>query len=167
MSLRRWRALLVLLAAFWVESALSGCDLQKMEEAQRAAIAASSSPSSPTPTPSCGDFSEYDTYADCVHTTSANCNSQWQTFSNGGAALCYFPVDGWQGCTPTSADWIYTPYTATVCKVGATAVYWKARSVIGCSSAVCACQNVQQVVDTCTLGVDCPVPTPSPMPACP
>ena len=155
---------LLLMLCAWLAS---GCELQKIVEAQRAIEATESSSGSPTPTPSCDDFDQYDSLNDCQQTTRANCQSEWRTFSNGGIALCYYPVPGWEACSTQNADWIYTPYTATVCQVGATVTHWKARSVFGCSSAICACLNPQALITTCTLGLDCPTPTPSPMPTCP
>ena len=145
---------------------ISGCDLQKLQEAQRAVAASSVVAATPTATPSCANFSEYDTYLACQAATYANCNSEWQTFTGGGTALCYYPVPGWANCLPpTVTDWVYTPYTSTVCQIGITAVYWKSRSVIACGSAICACMTAPVTTTTCTGG-GCPGPTPSPMPTC-
>lgn len=134
----------------------------------------------PTATPSytCSYYSEYDDLSTCQTTSLANCTSEWQTFPSGGIALCYKPVVGWEACSITPPSWTYSVWSAW-CDTGTTdlaanKIYRENRSLITCSSAICACLSAQVLTRICTDSVDCAVvdatfnplaaPTPAPCP---
>ena len=111
----------------------------------------------PTTTYSCSYFGTtfYDSLSDCENATSANCTSEWQSFPNGGIQQCYEPVSGWESCQANPATWIYTPWTTDYCTrhlTGGGKQYEKYRSIISCSSTVCACTGENLVSVCASLG---------------
>jgi hypothetical protein len=115
----------------------------------------------------CTYYGEFDTLNDCQYSTLANCNLDLQTVPSGAVDTCYAPVTGYEVCTSTPTDWIYTTWNVTCQNAG---VYQENRSVIGCSSNICACLNAQTIQATCTDDASCEIPatTPTPVPpACP
>ncbi len=130
-------------------------------------VSATALSSGVTATFSCSYFSQYDTQASCQSATGAVCSAVWQNFPSGGTGLCYLPAEGWESCLATPPTLIYTTYSW--CSTSTLNVYQGARSVLGCSSSICTCNDVPALLTTCTLGTDCPavvsaVPTPAPCP---
>ncbi|MBS1960246.1 MAG: hypothetical protein JST80_12285 [Bdellovibrionales bacterium] len=149
------------LAALLIAMTLAGCDLQKMAETEREINAATGTG---TVSYDCTYFGQYNTYNDCVGDTYANCSTAWQTFPTGGVGVCYYPVTGWEMCKQTTTDWVYTAWN--VCQVGVSTTLNLSRSVIGCSSAICACMYDPTLTSSCTVGSCGTLTTPTPMPTC-
>jgi hypothetical protein len=110
----------------------------------------------PTPTYNCEYFenNRYDNLASCQSATGAACQSETDTFPNGAVTTCYFPPAGFAVCsvTPPTWDWIYS--TDPWCDTGTTdssaeEIYKQPRNLIGCSSAICTCNNPQVLTVYC------------------
>ena len=150
------------LACFLIAMTLAGCDLQKMAETQRE-INTTPVTGDGNTSYACTYFGQYNSYNDCVGDTYANCTTAWQTFPTGGVGMCYYPVAGWETCKQTTTDWIYTAWN--VCQVGVTSNFNLSRSIISCSSSICACLTAPLLTATCS-GTCSAVTTPTPMPTC-
>ncbi len=103
----------------------------------------------PITTYSCFDYGKYDSLALCNNTTLAQCEASWQSFPNGGLQPCYSPVSGGEACISLSItsppQWIYSEVTgseATYCKRDTAGTsHHRLRSLVGCSSDTCLCQD--------------------------
>lgn len=127
---------------------------------------------------------EYNSLSTCQTTSLANCDANWRTLPSGGVSLCYTPVTGWQSCSSSTTDWIYSSW-GTWCDTGSTnasgyEIYRTTRNLVSCSSTTCACLGTQLTTRSCIYRTsdntgDCissyafnPNPSPSPTPApCP
>ena len=156
-----------LIASFLMINFLACTAIEKNKIAFQG-ISSSTAPASLT-SYNCSYFGQFDTLTACYTTTFANCDFQWQTFPGGGFGVCYLPVAGWQACATTPTAWTYSVYS-NWCNTGTTdallnKIYKQARSVIGCTSTVCACLTPQTISRNCTATVDCGVVDPSFNPA--
>jgi hypothetical protein len=125
--------------------------------------------STPATSFNCSYYSQFDSLSDCQTSTGANCDWSWKVFPTGGTSLCYAPLPGWETCIATPPSWIYTPWNMNCRKSTPATDYEYARSVVSCSSAICACLDPQTISGTCTYGTDCPfnIVGPTPTPSCP
>lgn len=155
--MKRRNYFFALLSVLMLVNWLSACGIADISERSVLKLSTSSS----LITYDCSYFTEfpYDTLADCNNTTLANCIGEWKTFPNGGVSQCYGMVEGGDICLTLSpaADWEYTAYE----QFGSAMAdpYNLVRSLIGCSSDICACLNPVETTLTIAKPADCPSST--------
>jgi hypothetical protein len=110
----------------------------------------------------CSYFGYYDDVTTCENATDAACTYATQTYPNNTLGVCYFPPAGSEACASTPASWIYTTW-GDWCQLP-DETYQRDRSIISCSSSICACNEASVLQQNCTDSTDCAVPAASPNP---